>query len=222
MPTALDLAGEVVLALLDERLGHGRDFGDRAVQPQRRVDVVREQIAGHAAARDGDVEAPEPFAALRQVGGDGPVLQELGAVMEDASELPLVDELLDHRDGRDAAVVVPDRVRHAGLLDRGGHRLRFLRGPPERLLAHHHLAGLRRRDGDVVMRVVRAGDVDDVDVLAADQLAPVRGVRLVAPVGGELLDALFVARRHRLQHRLVTADRRTAAPAGTHWSGSGP
>ena len=120
--------------------------------------------------------------------------------MEDASELALVDELLDHRDGRDAAVVVPDRVRHTGLLDRGGHRLRFLRVPPERLLAHHHLAGLRRRDRDVVVRVVRARDIDDVDVLAAHEITPVGRVRLVAPVRRELLHPLFVPRGHRLQH----------------------
>ena len=41
-----------------------------------------------------------PVAALRQVRGDRPVLQELGAVVEDAAELALVDELLGERDRR--------------------------------------------------------------------------------------------------------------------------
>src|SRR5262249_54346487 len=55
----------------------------------------------------------------------------------------------------------------------------------------------------VVVRVVRARDVDDVDVLPGDQVAPVGGVRLVSPVLGEFLHALFVPRRDRLQHRLA-------------------
>ena len=96
----LDLAGQVVLALLDEGLGHRRDLGDRTVQPQRRVDVVRQQVAGDAAARDVDVETPESFAALRQILRDRPVLQELRAVVKDAAELALVEQLLDQRDGR--------------------------------------------------------------------------------------------------------------------------
>ena len=146
MPDRLDLAGEVVLAFLDERFGHRRHFGDRPVQPHRGVDVVREQIAGDAAAGDRDVEAPEPFAALRQILRDRPVLQELRAVVEDAAELAFVEQLLDQADGGDAAVVVPDRVRHAGRLDRRHHRLGFGGGAPERLLAHHHLAGLRGGD----------------------------------------------------------------------------
>ena len=33
-------------------------------------------------------------------------------------EPAFVDQLLGQRDGRNAAVVVPDHVRHAGLLDR--------------------------------------------------------------------------------------------------------
>ena len=71
-----------------------------------------------------DVEPPEARAALRQVGGDRPVLQEVGAVVEDPPEPALVDQLLGQRDGRHAAVVVPDDVRHAGLLDRLAHLLR--------------------------------------------------------------------------------------------------
>src|SRR4051812_8781679 len=64
----LDLARKVVLALLDERLGHRRNGGDAPVQPDRRVDAMGEQVAGHARAGRGDVEPPEPGAPLRQVG----------------------------------------------------------------------------------------------------------------------------------------------------------
>ena len=44
---------------------------------------------------------------------------------------------------------------------------------PKRLLAHDHLAGLCGGNGDFVMGVIGAGDIDDVDILALDQLAPV-------------------------------------------------
>ena len=78
-------------------------------------------------AGGGDVEPPEAGAALGQVGGDRPVLEEVGAVVEDPAEPALVDELLGERDGRHAAVVVPDDVGHAGLLDRLDHLLRLRR-----------------------------------------------------------------------------------------------
>ena len=38
--------------------------------------------------------ADSPFAALRQIGGDRPVLQELRAVVKDAAQLALVDQRL--------------------------------------------------------------------------------------------------------------------------------
>ena len=127
MPTFSTLPVSVVLAFLDERLGHRGDVVDAAVEPDGRVDAVGEQVAGHAAAGRRGVEPPQAGAALRQVGGDRPVLQEVGAVVEDAAELAFVDELLGERDGRDAAVVVPDDVRHAGLLDRLRTSLRLRR-----------------------------------------------------------------------------------------------
>ena len=105
-----------------------RDVVDGAVEPEGGVDAVGQQVAGDAAAGRGHVEPPEAGAALRQVGGDGPVLQELGAVVEDLAEPALVDQLLGQRDGRHAAVVVPDHVRHAGLLD-GLDHLQRLRRP---------------------------------------------------------------------------------------------
>jgi hypothetical protein len=119
--------------------------------------------------------------------------------MEDAPELLLVQELLDHRHCGNAPVVVPDGVRHAGLLDGGHHLQRFLRVAAERLLAHHHLAGLRRGDRDLAVRIVRARDVDDVDVPPRDEIAPVRVIRLVAPVRRERLHALFFPRGDRFQ-----------------------
>ena len=118
----LDLAGQVVLALLDERLGHGGDGGDGAVEPEGRVDAVGQQVAGDARAGGRGVEPPERGAPLGEVGRDGPVLEEVRPVVEDPAEPALVDELLGERHGRGAPVVVPDGVGHAGRLDGLDHR----------------------------------------------------------------------------------------------------
>ena len=64
------------------------------------------------------------------------------------------------------------------------------------------LPALRGGDGDLGMRVVRARDVDEVDVLAGDQVAPVRLEGLVAPICREGLGARRVARANRLEDRL--------------------
>ena len=200
-PDRLDLAREIVLPFLDEGLRHRGDFRDRAVQPQRGVDAMREQIARHAAAGDLHIEPPEPFAALRQLLRDRPVLKELRAVVEDATQTALVQELFEHGDRGHAPVVVPDRVRHAGRFDSRDHRLGLFCVPPERLLAHDDLSRLCRGDRDLVMRVVRARDVDQVDVLPLDELPPVALDSFVSPIAREALRPVRIPRADRLEHR---------------------
>ena len=76
-------------------------------------------------------------------------------------------------DGRDVAVVEARRRLHAGALD-GRDDLGGLGGVASgRLLDPQVLAGLGRRDGDVAVDEVGAGDAHQVDVVAGDQLAPV-------------------------------------------------
>ena len=118
-PDRLELAGFLVPALLHEGLGLGDHARDRPVQPERRVDAVREQVAGDARARGLGFEPPERRAALGQIGGNRPVLEELRPVVEGAADPALVDQLLRERDRRHAPVVVADEVRHARALDRG-------------------------------------------------------------------------------------------------------
>ncbi len=157
--------------------------GDAAVEPQGGVDAMGEQVAGDAAAGGGHVQPPESRPALRQVRVDGPVLEELGAVVEDLAQPALVDQLLGQGDGGHAAIVVPDHVRHAGLLDGLHHLEPFGAVHGQRLFAQDHLAGRRRGQGDFGVGVVRRADVDHVDVLALDELAPVGFDRFVAPGG---------------------------------------
>ena len=158
-----------------------------------------EQVAGDAAAGDAGVEPPEARAALRQVARDRPVLQELGAVMKDPAEPPLVNEVLGQGDRRHATVIVPDHVGHTRLFHRGHHAGGFLGAAAERLLAHHHFAGFGGSDGDLGVGVVGRRDVDKVDVRPLDQPAPVGLVGLVAPLLREGRDLGGVARANRLQ-----------------------
>ena len=183
---------------------------------------MRQQVAGHAGTRRRRVQAPEARAALRQIGRDGPVLQEVGAVMEDAAETAFVDELLGHGDRRDAAVVVPDGVEHLGAFDGRDHLLAFGGVKGERLLAHDHLAGLGRRDGDLHVAVVGRADVDDVDILALDELAPIGLDGFVAPRVGEGAGVGLAAAADGLEDGLMFVLEEVARPCGTHCYGCGP
>ncbi len=110
----------------------------RAIGPLSHIAVSMEWASRSPVtpgAGDVDVEPPEAGAALRHVGGDGPVLQVGGAVVEGRPMRPSSIELLGQRDRRHAAIVEPDHVRHARLLDRGDHLLALGRVHGQRLLA---------------------------------------------------------------------------------------
>ena len=188
-------------ALADEGFGRAGDLDHRADQPQRRVDAVGQQVAGDAASGHRRVEPPGSRATLRQVGRHGPVLQELEAAVEDPAEPSLVDHLPGQREGGHAPVVVPDHVGDAGRLGRVDHAPRLGKRATKRLLAGHHLAGLRGRDGDLFMRVVRTGNVDQVDVVARDQGAPVGLVALKSPLRREAPRLGLIARADRNELR---------------------
>ena len=59
------------------------------------------------------------------------------------------------------------------------------------------------RQRNLGVRVVGRADVDRIDILALDQLAPVGLDRLVAPLLGEILGPLGRSPADRLQHRPV-------------------
>src|SRR5262245_53749492 len=82
----LDLTRKRMSSLLNKCFGHCGDVSDAAIQPDRGVDAMREQVTGNAAAGGLHVEPPETGAALREVGGNRPILQEVCAVMKDFSK----------------------------------------------------------------------------------------------------------------------------------------
>src|SRR5262245_26841078 len=53
-----DFTGEIMFPLFNERLGHRHDFGDRTIKPHCRVNVMSEQIPGHPAASNLNIQPP--------------------------------------------------------------------------------------------------------------------------------------------------------------------
>ena len=137
--------------------------------------------------------APEPACSFcrRHASGRGlvdePVLQVLGAHAAHVADGAARDEVAGERGRRNAAVGESDHREDAagrGALGGGGHDLGLGDGVGERLLAEHVLAGLEGGDRDLGVRVAGGHDVDDVDVVAGDRLAPVGGGLRPAPLLG--------------------------------------
>ncbi len=188
-----DFTGEVVFAFLDECFGHGGNAVDGAIEPDGGIDAVCEEVAGNSGAGGGDIKSPEGSTALWQVGVDGPVLQEVSAVVEDASESTFVDESFCEGDGGNAAVVVPDRIDDAGFFDGVDHFLSFGGVHCEWFFAEDHFAGLGGSDGDFGVRVIGCADIDGVDIAAFYEFAPVCFGGFELPLVGEFSDLFFAA-----------------------------
>ena len=86
--------------------------------------------------------------------------------MVDLPQPTRVDQLLGERDRRDAAVVVPDRVRHAGRLDRLAHFLSFGDAHREGLFTENHLPRMGGLNRNLFVQIVRHADIYGVDVVA--------------------------------------------------------
>ena len=89
------------------------------------------------------------------------------------------------------------------VLYRVHHGFGFFRGSAEGLLAEDHLAGLGRGNRDLGVSVIRAGDINEVNIFTRNQSAPVGLYRLIAPVLSKSLYAVRVARTDCFQHRTV-------------------
>jgi hypothetical protein len=120
----------------------------------------------------------------------------------DAADLALVDEALGQLNRRTAPVVEVDVVLALGRLGGLVHLLGLPIVHRHRLFAVDVLPGLGRLDHDVVVQPGRSGNVDDVDVLAPDDLAPVRLHLLPTPPLGESFQLLRVAPAGHLEHGL--------------------
>jgi len=159
---------------------------------------------------------------LRQVGVDRPVLEEVGAVVEDLSEASFFDEFFGESDRGDLTIVVPDRVGNAGLLDRLDHLFAFGPVHRQRLFTEDHLAGCGAGEGDFLMQVVGRANVDRVDVLSFDEFSPIAFDGLIAPLIGELLGLGGIAGGDRFQGRTVFEIEEVIDAVCSRWNGRVP
>ena len=133
--------------------------------------------------------------------------------MEDASELATIDQLFSQSHRWNAAIVVPNGIRHAGSFDGFDHFFSFSDGATKRLFAQYHLASFRRRDGDFSMAVVGRADVDCVDVFACDQFLPIAFGRFIAPLFCESFGLRFVPATNGLKNRRIRQVEKIRYPA---------
>src|SRR4051794_36764064 len=199
----LFLSSQVVLASYDECLSHRTHFANRSIEPQCCVDIMCKQIAGDPTPCHIDVQPPKGFPALREICRDCPVLKKYGAVVEDPPKLASVDQVLGKDNSRSATVVVPDHVGHLGFFDGPNHGLRFADSSSEWLLTQHHLARFCSRKYDFGVRVVRRGDIDDIDFRGIDDGPPIRFKPFVAPVGSKGPGAFGIPGADLLQYGTV-------------------
>ena len=112
----------------------------------------------------------------RRVRVDEPVLQVDGPDVAQRADAARLDQLPGQREGRNPPVVEPDHgpraARERGV-GRRRHRLGLGQRIGERLLAQHVLARPQCGDRDRRVQVAGRGDVDQLDVVAGDQRAPV-------------------------------------------------
>ena len=135
------------------------------------VETVAGQVSEHAGAGELRVEPPRQRAVgVRGVVGE----QRCTDAVSTGPIWPDADHLASQLDRRSVAVVEADGRLHPGRLHRGCDLGRVAQVAAGRLLDPDVLARLGRGDGHLAVHEVRPAHADDVDVVAGDQLAPVR------------------------------------------------
>src|SRR5579864_7495081 len=93
--------------------------------------------------------------------------------MPDLAKLARLDQLARQPHGGDEAVVEAAEMLDAGGSDAAPDLVGLVRVAPERLLAEHVLAGLRRGDRRLGVQRVRRAVVEEADAVVGNELAPV-------------------------------------------------
>src|SRR4029077_3139069 len=112
------------------------------------------------------------------------------------------NQLFCKHHGRSPAIVVTKHVDAGTAADRIEHTLGFGERVGERLFAEDNLLSFSGGNRDWHMQIARRADVDNVNVLALDDLLP--GSRMLQPAIflGRALDRRFVASTNDLHYRI--------------------
>ena len=110
------------------------------------------------------IHPPKPFPTLRQIGIDRPVLQEIRPIVKDLPQLTRLDDPLRQHNGRQPAIIVPNRIGDPRPFDRIDHALRLKKIPRQWLFAEDHLTRRGSGDRNLRMRIIRRTDIDGIDI----------------------------------------------------------
>ena len=103
----LFLPGRGVNAFLDKGFGYRGDITDAPVEPDRSVDTMSKQVAGHSRSGSRRIKAPQALSSLGKFFANGPVLEEVGPVVKNLTKLPGINDLLGKSDSWNPPIVIP-------------------------------------------------------------------------------------------------------------------
>ena len=155
--------------LLHKCVHHPGNFRDLTHKVARHVNRMGNQVAMRATASDIALEAPND----REVWIHNPVLKIDAAPVINPAKVAILDHLFGQCDSRHATVVETNRIWHVVFCNRILHRASLGNRACKWLFAEHHLASLSSLDGNFDVRIAGRDDVNEVDVIAGDDLAPV-------------------------------------------------
>ena len=185
------------------------------------VDDVRADVAERARTGLLLVEAP----GQRGLGSTIQSCRYWARTWRMSPSTPVAHESARERERRHAAVAEADHRHDAAARRPRGRprpsRSRLVDRVGERLLAQHVLAGGERGERDLGVAVAGRADVDDVDVVALDDLAPVGRGLLPSPTVGGGLGALPASRptMTAISRSRGSAKKRGATRQACEWAG---
>ena len=193
--TVIDLRED--WTLLYKCIHHPGNFRDLTHQVARHINRVGNQVAMCTAACDISLEAPDDW----EVWIDNPVLQIDAAPVINAAKVAILNHLFGQCDRRHATVVETNRVWNVVLCNRILHRTRLGDRTRQWLLAEHHLASFCSLNRDFDMRIAGSDNVDEVNIIAGDDFAPIRLILGKAKLLSCGLYFVFSASAEDLQYR---------------------
>src|SRR5690606_17788219 len=119
----LDFSRPGMHPFLDKRFRNRGYILDPTVQPHGGIYTMCQKVPGYPGAGRLVIQAPGSLAALGQIGINGPILEEIGTVMEYLAQFTGIDKLFGQGNRGNSAVIVPDRIFYPRFFYGINHRL---------------------------------------------------------------------------------------------------